>query len=448
MRVSSVVALVFVLSTSLSAQMNFEQGDSRSINSPISYQALSLFRTDSAKYRVDIHYRIGQSFFIFVRNESPGSNGSYIARGELIVELLNDQRVSVAREIRQLPLARNTLPRETDRPPGIQGVVSLSAPPGTYTVVFSVDDRESGRTFMERNRKITLLTPSLKTLEASDIVFIQRPVVEPGSAMVVATNRGGHTLFGESGSVLAEIYTPSPSDTLSVQWKLTGKAETFGQQAVNLQGTSFTSWSGLLEPLPQEHGILYGVKNLAGNWKTVVIPLPLEKLLSGKYTLDLTYVSGTFKKQQLHQFSVVWPSRPLSLTDPELAVDALRHIASEQEIEKMQSGSIEQRSDVFNEFWRSRSPDTLSAYNVTMAEYYYRVDEAMRKFSTARENDGYKTDRGRIYILYGQPQKSDRMLQPNSSPMEIWTYDRLRRRFVFIDTAKNGNYILSQAENL
>jgi GWxTD domain-containing protein len=190
------------------------------------------------------------------------------------------------------------------------------------------------------------------------------------------------------------------------------------------------------------------VKNLAGNWKTVVIPLPLEKLLSGKYTLDLTYVSGTFKKQQLHQFSVVWPSRPLSLTDPELAVDALRHIASEQEIEKMQSGSIEQRSDVFNEFWRSRSPDTLSAYNVTMAEYYYRVDEAMRKFSTARENDGYKTDRGRIYILYGQPQKSDRMLQPNSSPMEIWTYDRLRRRFVFIDTAKNGNYILSQAENL
>lgn len=448
MRFSFSVAWSVFFVSSLSAQMNFEQGDARSLNSPISYQAVSLFQTDSARYRVDIHYRIGQSFFIFVRNESSGTNGTYVARGELVVELLNDQRVSVAREIRQLPLARNKLPRETDRPPGIQGVVSLSAPPGTYTVVFSVDDRESGRTFMERTRKLTLLAPTLKSVETSDLVFIQKPVIEPGSAMVVATNRGGHTLFGEPGSVLAEVHLPSVSDTLNIQWKLTGKAEAFGQQTVNLQGTAYTAWSGLIEPLPQEQGVLYGLKSMGENWKTIVIPLPLEKLLPGKFTLDVNFASGTSKKQQVHQFNVVWPSRPLSLTDPELSVDALRHIATEQEIETMQSGSMERRSEAFNAFWRSRSPDTLTAYNVTMAEYYYRVDEAMRKFSTTRENDGYKTDRGRIYILYGQPQKSERMLQPNSSPMEIWTYDRIRKRFVFIDTAKNGNYVLSQAENL
>jgi hypothetical protein len=83
-----------------------------------------------------------------------------------------------------------------------------------------------------------------------------------------------------------------------------------------------------------------------------------------------------------------------------------------------------------------------------MAEYYYRVDDALRRFSTSRENDGYKTDRGRIYILYGPPQKSERSLQPNSAPTEIWTYDRLHRRFIFIDTEKNGNYVLSQSENL
>jgi hypothetical protein len=83
-----------------------------------------------------------------------------------------------------------------------------------------------------------------------------------------------------------------------------------------------------------------------------------------------------------------------------------------------------------------------------MAEYYYRVDETMRKYSTARENDGYKTDRGRIYILYGPPPKSERLLQPNSAPKEIWTYMNLHRRFIFIDPTKNGNFILSQAENL
>lgn len=428
--------------------MNFEQGDARSLNSPISYQAVSLFRTDSGKCRVDIHYRIGQNFFIFVRNESPGKNGTYVARGELVVELLNDQRVSVAREIRQLPLSRNTLPRETDRPPGIQGVVSLSAPPGTYTVVFSVDDHESGRTFMERTRKTTLQAPTLKSLETSDIIFIQKPVTDPGSAMIVATNRGGHTLFGEVGNVLTEIYLPSLSDTLKIRWKLIGKAESFGQQTVDLEGTDFTALPGLIEALPQDQGVLYGLKKVGDNWKTIVIPLPLEKLHPGKFSLEVNYFLGSAKKQQVHLFNVVWPSRPLSLTDPELSVDALRHIATEQEIDKMQSGSLEQRSEAFNAFWRSKSPDSPAAFNLSMAEYYYRVDEAMRKFSTARENDGYKTDRGRIYILYGQPQKSERMLQPNSSPMEVWTYDRLRKRFIFIDTAKNGNYVLSQAENL
>jgi hypothetical protein len=35
-----------------------------------------------------------------------------------------------------------------------------------------------------------------------------------------------------------------------------------------------------------------------------------------------------------------------------------------------------------------------------------------------------------------------------SGPKEIWTYDQLHKRFIFIDPAKNGNYILSQAENL
>ena len=162
----------------------------------------------------------------------------------------------------------------------------------------------------------------------------------------------------------------------------------------------------------------------------------------------MQYRSGKASRQDLHQFHVTWPSHPFSLTDPDLAIDALRHIAKEAEIDGMLSGSAERRAESFYRFWRERDQDTTTAYSQAMAEYYYRVDEAMRKFSTARENDGYKTDRGRIYILYGPPPKSERVLQPNTGPKEIWTYDRIHKRFIFIDPAKNGNYVLSQAENL
>jgi GWxTD domain-containing protein len=445
----AVFMIVFCLTApSLRAQFNGEQPQERSQNPLVTYQALSKFRADSGLPRVDIHYRIGESYFIFVRNESPNAKSPYIARGELSVELLNDQRVSVAREIRQLQVLRNQLLRDSERAPSLQGAVSLTAPPGTYTVVFSVDDRESGRTFMERTRKITLPAIAPTSLETSSIMFVQETATPQGTVTFVPTNRGGNTLFAESGYALIELHQPTPDNNLAVEWSLSCNAEVFGQKTVNIKGSEFRTVSGLVRIVPQETGITYVAEQASPEWKTLLIPLPLAQLTPGRITLEIQITSGPLKKNQTHQFSVIWPSRPLSLADADLAIDALRHIAPEEEIEKMTSGPIGQRSEAFISFWRAKSPDTLTAYNVQMAEYYYRVDEATRKYSTIRENDGYKTDRGRIYILYGQPQRSERLLQPNSSPMEIWSYDRLGKRFVFIDTAKNGNYILTQVENL
>ena len=70
MRILLLAVLSLVAVPALEAQMNLDQSEPRNPNMPITYQAVSLFRPDSAMYRVDIHYRIGQSFFIFVRNES------------------------------------------------------------------------------------------------------------------------------------------------------------------------------------------------------------------------------------------------------------------------------------------------------------------------------------------------------------------------------------------
>lgn len=448
MRVITYIAVFLTAVFQLFARQDFDRGESRSQNSLISYQAMYLFHPDSSKTSIDVHYRIGQNFFIFVRDEAAGSKNKYVAHGELSVELLNEQRVSVARQIRQLALTRTTLPRETDRSPSLQGVVSLNTPPGTYTIVFSVDDRESGRTFMERSQKIVSRPVPSNSFEVSDVVFVQPPETHTDLDLVVATNRGGDVVFGEFGGVVGEIYRPSTSDTLSIRWTIRGRTDGFGQRLQNFDGTGYTEVSGLLDLAPQNQGVLYSLKRAGKNWYTFYIPLPLEKMEPGKYTLEVFCKSGTEKRQQTHQFGVIWPSRPFSFFDPELAIDALRHIASEADIEAMQSGPMDKRAQAFYGFWKSQSRDTSTAYNVALAEYYYRVDEAIRKFSTARENDGYKTDRGRIYVLYGAPQKSDRLLQPNSSPTEVWTYERLQRRFIFIDPSKNGNYILSQIETL
>jgi len=446
--ISLLVASLIIGSAPVASQNRFDENESRNPNSPITYEAVSLFNADSSTTQLYIHYRIGQNFFIFVRNESAPQRTEYVAHGELVVELLNEQKGSVARQILQLPLTRSTLPRESDRTPSIQGVVALSAPPGKYSIVFSVDDHESGRTFMEKTRKVTVLDPKPASMEVSDLLMCGQPSLTGGADIFVPMNRGGNVLFAEAGGFLTEIYRPAREDSLSVTWKLTGQADGFGERIQTVEGFKSTTLSGVLRLLPQDQGVLYGLKLSSQGWSTLYVPIPLERLEPGSYTLDVQYKSGKISKQQIHQFRVTWPSHPFSLGDPDLAVDALRHIAKESEIDGMLSGSAERRAQSFYQFWRDRDRDTTTAYNQAMAEYYYRVDEAMRKFSTARENDGYKTDRGRIYILYGPPPKSERVLQPNSGPREIWTYDRLHKRFIFIDPTKNGNYILSQAENL
>ncbi|MEK7669845.1 MAG: GWxTD domain-containing protein, partial [Bacteroidota bacterium] len=77
-----------------------------------------------------------------------------------------------------------------------------------------------------------------------------------------------------------------------------------------------------------------------------------------------------------------------------------------------------------------------------------RVDESIRRFSSLKENDGYKTDRGRIFVLYGTPTTTERRLLPNRTPMEVWTYQNIRRKFIFTDPSRSGNYILTETETL
>ncbi|RPI03978.1 MAG: GWxTD domain-containing protein, partial [Ignavibacteriae bacterium] len=139
--------------------------------------------------------------------------------------------------------------------------------------------------------------------------------------------------------------------------------------------------------------------------------------------------------------------KPHSLSEFKVAVDALRHIATAGELDSMSAFSSSKSMAAFREFWHKRNPDTTRAFNPAMAEYYRRVDETIKRFSTSTENDGYKTDRGRIYILFGSPSIVNRLLKPNTAPAEIWTYEKLNRRFIFTDQRKMGNFILTKMEN-
>ena len=59
--------------------------------------------------------------------------------------------------------------------------------------------------------------------------------------------------------------------------------------------------------------------------------------------------------------------------------------------------------------------------------------------------EGWQTDRGRVYLLYAEPDEVERFPnQGDSKPYEIWQYNQIESGviFVFIDRTGLGDYTL------
>src|SRR5829696_2000129 len=65
----------------------------------------------------------------------------------------------------------------------------------------------------------------------------------------------------------------------------------------------------------------------------------------------------------------------------------------------------EEREQFIEMFWRRRDPDPDTDENEYREEYYERIAYANEHFASGIP--GWKTDRGRIYIMYGKPDEKE-----------------------------------------
>lgn len=108
------------------------------------------------------------------------------------------------------------------------------------------------------------------------------------------------------------------------------------------------------------------------------------------------------------------------------------------------------RREFIQEFWDKRDPDPGTPENEFKTEFFDRIDFANRRF---REGDrGWNTDRGRIYIYLGPPDKTEEFPslklpgEPKRGPVLWWVYYRYNLGFQFIDHYENGKYTLDEYE--
>jgi len=122
-----------------------------------------------------------------------------------------------------------------------------------------------------------------------------------------------------------------------------------------------------------------------------------------------------------------------------------RYIATPEEINRYKQLKGEDAKRKFlADFWVKRDPDKSTPINEMKIEYFKRVEYANQHFSVGNK-EGWKTDRGRVYIMYGPPDEYERHpSEVDSKPYEIWYYHNIEGgvEFVFVDKSGFSDYIL------
>ncbi len=148
---------------------------------------------------------------------------------------------------------------------------------------------------------------------------------------------------------------------------------------------------------------------------TFVIPRVGPGMYRITSTVEVPRASGDTLLTLRRTVSIKGETFPRPGTLSEL-VDALQYIAKPGEMERIRgTRTPAEERDEFDLFWIARTGNRESAAGLLRA-YYTRVEEANRFFSTVKE--GWRTDRGMIYIIFGPP------AQISPSPeAQSWTYN-------------------------
>ena len=189
---------------------------------------------------------------------------------------------------------------------------------------------------------------------------------------------------------------------------------------------------------------------------------------SGSYYLKLTVVDSTtgedasrFKKffvwhpGELAQKSsrgeigatrIMIPTNYAMMDESQVdeAIESITYLLSPQEKKQLDKLNLDGKRTFLDKFWSSRDPDPSTAENERRTEHYRRVEQANQMFGYLNI-DGWKTDRGRVWVLYGRPDTEDsHPMEIDARAYKIWYYDNLEGgvEFVFVDQAGFGNYEL------
>lgn len=403
------------------------------------------FRYDSIEKYVEIYYSIQQASLLPMKSDSLYVVEALVnitfadsASGKVVQQ--KDWRVK--NEVNDsLELLKNI---------NLIGVVGVAFLPGKYILTISASDIHNQENKISLKEKLNLLPIPNKTFSISDIQLASRIIQDSGNSgsifykNTVEVIPAPNLLFGENQPVVYyynELYNLQTA---------TGN--------VDLHAFVYNA-SG---------NVVFSKKKTFSNKtesRVEVNTVNISKMPTGAYTLVLVAAdSAASKKYILRKFFVYNPAiadtsfKPMGNSDfmaSQFAIFSIeecnhlfaksKYLATRNEVEQFSKiSSVEGKREYLYKFWKGRDEVSETPENETFMNYFSRVELANQKYS-AMKKEGWKTDRGRVFLLYGEPSEVERFPnQLDTKPYEIWQYHNLEGGviFVFADITGFSDYQL------
>ncbi len=284
----------------------------------------------------------------------------------------------------------------------------LPAVAGALVVQAEVEDTRTGQTALRRLRLVVpdssdglaLGAPRLRGVLPATVGF--RPLLALGVPADLDSLGLQLDVFGARGpvSVRAEVLRVR-ADTVTAESPAAfspapGSLRARGIDAGEVD-TVFVTRQRIATPAPR-----------------LTIETDVPPLAPGVYRVVMSAEDDDGEAETSERTFVVRPAafpRVLGIRD---LIEPLAYLATPREMRLLHEAGADSQRFAFDAFWGGLFSDRRQAA-ATFRAYYERVEEANRRFSTY--TDGWKTDRGMIYIVFGPPERVE-----NRFDREVWTY--------------------------
>ncbi|MDZ7291233.1 MAG: GWxTD domain-containing protein [candidate division KSB1 bacterium] len=421
------VLLACLLLKLSSAQAQVEMAGANETSVPYFYLDLASFRSDRPhENRLEIYLKIMYDELQFVKVAAD----SYQAIYEVSAVILDEDDFQVNGKIWRDTVTVNDFASTNSRQKFHFTQAAFVLAPGKYRVNIGVMDNDTRLTSF-RKTSIVLRDFGTSKLSLSDVLIADAVSADSSSGKIIihpqvtAPRREKSQLFA-----FFEIYDASKTKEYKVSYFLK-----------NTKGDKV---------LRKEQMVRH-----AGEVTPVVLELPNETLAHGVY---LIHIEVTGNKQQAtteREITLHWVGIPSNIVDLDAAIEQLRYIAKRDAMKKILAVPPEKRREAFLSFWKENDPTPGTEVNELMDEYYRRVNYANTHFRGFRE--GWKSDMGMVYIIFGPPNDIERNPFNRSANLfpgrtikayEIWSYYDLNRQFIFIDETGYDEFRLAYPFNV